>query len=255
MSPLSLNLRVKLAPPAARSAVKAPVRFSSPTIGKGLMPARGLVYSVVVHQIFFTCLVLWFVPSASTNAQRYQLSRVIDFSKPNEVIYLPAFGGGSEGSGHAGGEEGIPARGSEEGDKARKGFTYSGPQHIVSHPKSPTNDLQTILQPDLPNPQTLKQFVPLPNVVQMAAPKAPKKILPDKIQAPKQPSAKSAVPVDLTLPSNTPSTNPTASLTLPLADPDEPAAPRHVVHADQMVKNPNAPHRTDSNAAPNIQAN
>lgn len=261
MSPLSLNVSVRIAPPAVRTAVKTPVRFSSPNIGKGLMPARGLVYSIVVHQIFFTCLVLWFVPSASTNSSKYEVSRMLDLTNPHEVIYLPAFGGGSEGSGHSGGQEGTPARGSEEGDKARQGFTYSGPQHIVSHPKNPTNDLQTILQPELVNPPVIKQFVPLPNMVQMAAPKAPdpppapKKILPDKIQAPKQPAPKPATPLDLTLPANTPTTNPAASLTLPLAEPDEPVAPRHVVHTDKMMKNPNAPHRTDSAAAPQIEAN
>jgi len=267
MSPLSLNLRVKLAPTAARTALQAPVRvrFSTPNIGRGLMPARGLVYSFVVHQLAFACLLVLFVPLGSANpSANYELARMIDLSKPHEVMYLPAFGGGSEGKGHEGGQEGTPARGSEEGDKARKGFTYSGPQHIVSHPKNPTNDIQTILQPELVNPPVIKQFMAMPNIVQTAAPKAPdppapveapKKVLPDKIQAPKQPAMKPAIPQELTLPSATPISNANASLTLPLADPDEPTAPRHVVRADKSVKSPTAPHRTESVAAPNFDGN
>ncbi len=38
------------------------------------------------------------------------------------------------------------------------------PQTILSNPPKPTNHIQTILQPDLPNPPLLENFVPLPNM-------------------------------------------------------------------------------------------
>ncbi len=39
------------------------------------------------------------------------------------------------------------------------------PQAILSNPPKPTNPMQTILQPDLPNPPSLENFVPLPNML------------------------------------------------------------------------------------------
>jgi len=39
------------------------------------------------------------------------------------------------------------------------------PQTIVSHPDRATNPMQTILQPDLPNPPSLENFIPLPNLL------------------------------------------------------------------------------------------
>ena len=39
------------------------------------------------------------------------------------------------------------------------------PQTILSNPPKPTNHIQTILQPDLPNPPSLENFIPLPNML------------------------------------------------------------------------------------------
>jgi len=39
------------------------------------------------------------------------------------------------------------------------------PQTILSNPPHTTNHMQTILQPDLPNPPSLENFIPLPNIL------------------------------------------------------------------------------------------
>jgi hypothetical protein len=39
------------------------------------------------------------------------------------------------------------------------------PQTILSNPPHATNHMQTILQPDLPNPPSLENFIPLPNIL------------------------------------------------------------------------------------------
>jgi hypothetical protein len=39
------------------------------------------------------------------------------------------------------------------------------PQTILSNPPRATNHMQTILQPDLPNPPSLENFIPLPNIL------------------------------------------------------------------------------------------
>ena len=39
------------------------------------------------------------------------------------------------------------------------------PQAILSNPPKPTNHMQTILQPDLPNPPSLENFISLPNIL------------------------------------------------------------------------------------------
>ena len=39
------------------------------------------------------------------------------------------------------------------------------PQTILSNPPKPTNHMQTILQPDLPNPPSLENFIHLPNIL------------------------------------------------------------------------------------------
>jgi hypothetical protein len=51
---------------------------------------------------------------------------------------------------------------------SKKGMSYPGPQPILSNPPDPTNSIQTILQPELEDPQVLVPLLPVPNLVQFA---------------------------------------------------------------------------------------
>src|SRR5439155_14473648 len=84
------------------------------------------------------------------------------------VLYLPAMGDRPH--------KGEPEPGSKPNDKSApvapaprtRGLSYPGPQPIVSDFEHPTNSIQTVLQPALPNPAILKPPLLLPNIVQVA---------------------------------------------------------------------------------------
>jgi len=64
-------------------------------------------------------------------------------------------------------------QGSAAPGKARSGFNFEGLQEIVSNPPHPNNNIQTVMQPAKKNLPELRAFVPLPNLVQTAAPAPP----------------------------------------------------------------------------------
>ncbi len=138
-------------------------------VGHGYRPGRGLVYSVIAHEIAFFILFFGsFSYSYIHRASPAELTQVIDLSNPKQVIYLPLLGGGSEGDGHPGGAPGIARKAPSAAPASNsKGLSYPGPQPIVSDPPNPTNRLQTVLQPALEYPPILQKFAPLPNMVQM----------------------------------------------------------------------------------------
>jgi hypothetical protein len=134
------------------------------------LPGWGLIYSFTVHALL--CLVLFLLSFAyrSINMPRLvPIASDLDLSNPNQVIYLPTLGGGSAGTAGAG--QPAAKRGKSPGSPARvsKGFSYPGEQPILSNPPLRTNPVQTILRPALEKPRELREFVPLPNMVQMAA--------------------------------------------------------------------------------------
>jgi hypothetical protein len=168
MALLLINLRARpLAPvrslPRGRSSRFAPVLLS-----RGSLPGRGVLYSFLAHEIWlFGMLLLSFLPGTARVRHSTEDVEMIDLRKQHEVIYLPSLGGGREGREHAGSGAGSAASISPgEAARSSKGFTYPGPQPMVSDPPNPTNQLQTILQPALSRPRILKSFAPLPNLVQ-----------------------------------------------------------------------------------------
>ncbi len=155
---------------------KAPAKSSSPdrdlwltcNVSRRWLPRRGLLFSLLVHEIAIVGLM--FIPPPSGPRSRVWREKQWEITMiPKDVLYLPQLGGGTKGGSAAktGGEASPQPKNPAPAVGAR-GVTYEGKQQIVSNPPNPTNHIQTILQPDLPNPPTLKAFVPLPNIVIIA---------------------------------------------------------------------------------------
>src|SRR5947209_13351107 len=145
-----------------------PAGLTFTEVGHGYRPGRGLVYSLIAHEIAFFSLIFLSLSFSYVHQSRPgELTKVINLSDPKQVIYLPVLGGGSEGEGHPGGGPGVPRKVSSAAPaSSSKGLSYPGPQAIVSDPPKPTNRVQTVLQPELVNPPILQKFAPLPNIVQ-----------------------------------------------------------------------------------------
>src|SRR2546427_37342 len=142
-------------------------RFSFDEVKTGHRPGWPLAYSCILHElaifaIFLLCIVAnRFHPIKETEA--------LNLNPTDQIIYLPVLGGGSEGNGREGGLSGdVEPKSAPAAARASKGFTYPGPQPILSQPPKLDNTQQTLLQPRLKLPPTLQDFVPLPNIVQMA---------------------------------------------------------------------------------------
>ncbi len=141
---------------------------------------RTLFYSYFAHagvilSIFMLPPSFWLVHGGA-DMETIALSDV----RQHEILLLPALGGGSEGQkgGHDG-SGGNSKRGSAGSGGGRPaGMVYKGPQPIVSNPSKADNFVQTIQQPDLLKPPTLKFPVPAPNIVLMAARHGPELIKP-----------------------------------------------------------------------------
>jgi hypothetical protein len=135
----------------------------------GLFPGRGLLYSFLFHEIAIFALLLFWpvsrVPLAMDPPRKWELTMI-----PKDALYLPALGGGDSGSQH----QGTSAAKSQALSTlaiaawSKAGVSYPGLQAIISNPPHPTNRIQTILQPALPNPPELTEFVSLPNRVKLA---------------------------------------------------------------------------------------
>jgi len=138
------------------------------SISRGWLPRRGLLFSLLVHEIAIVALM--FIPPPSGPRPRVWREKQWDTTMiPKEALYLPQLGGRNEGgSAEKAGGEASPVPKRPAPAAGARGVTYAGKQQIISNPPNPTNHIQTILQPDLPNPPTLKAFVPLPNMVIIA---------------------------------------------------------------------------------------
>jgi len=138
-------------------------------VSLGLFPGRGLLYSFLFHEIaIFSLLLFWpvnRVSPAMDPPKKWELTMI-----PKEALYLPALGGGDSGGQHQGRSAAkspsVAALAVAAWSKA--GVSYPGAQAIISNPPHPTNRIQTILQPPLPDPPELKEFVSLPNMVKLA---------------------------------------------------------------------------------------
>src|SRR5438309_274709 len=145
----------------------APVRLAFTEVRPGHRLGWPLAYSFILHELVLFAIVL-----LSIIASRFHPIKEAESLRVNptdQVIYLPVLGGGSEGNGHEGGLSGdVEPKSAPAPARASKGFTYPGPQPILSEPPKPDNTQQTLLQPRLKLPPKLQDFVPLANIVQMA---------------------------------------------------------------------------------------
>jgi hypothetical protein len=173
---------------SATSKQPAPLPVSFLEIGYGYRTGESFWYSVLLHQLVLIMIVFF---------SRYTLLHSVTFVTPqldkavpvNEAIYLPALGGGSEGTGKQGGgsgsehelSSGVRARG-------RRGFAYPGPQPMVSDPPHATLGIETILRPSLKNLPLLRRYLPVPDLVQAPAatevPKSVIKVQPERFAIP-----------------------------------------------------------------------
>src|SRR3989442_13767157 len=130
-------------------------------------PGWPLAYSCILHELAIFAIFL-----LSIVANRFhpiKETEPVKLNPTDQIIYLPVLGGGSEGNGREGGLSGdVEPKSAPAAARASKGFTYPGPQPILSQPPKLDNTQQTLLQPRLKLPPTLQDFVPLPNIVQMA---------------------------------------------------------------------------------------
>src|SRR6266568_2267524 len=147
----------------------------------GYLPARGLLYSVIAHELILFGLFLVFTYGlpALHPAKLVQVAKTQD-----HTIYLPEVGGGTQGEKSPGAGQSAPQQPSAAPARASKGFAYPGPQAILSDPPHPTNAFQTLQRPLLVHPAPLKKLVPLPNIVQMAETRLPSDLLAPKAAMP-----------------------------------------------------------------------
>ncbi len=135
-------------------------------------PVRGFLYSCLLHEVVLILLIM-LPPLVPAQRKRFEFDRWLPldthltFNFPR--LEPPRQEGGHEGGGKPGGKSGggSPEAGADSPAPAPKegGLVYPAPIEAVSNPPNPTNRIQTILQPDLPNPPEIKTPIPLPNVV------------------------------------------------------------------------------------------
>ncbi len=174
MALLALNLETRPAsqpdanpPGVLSSSVDSGLTYGS--VSTGLLPGRGLLYSFLLHEIaIFSLLLFWpggRISPALDPPKKWEVTMI-----PKDALYLPALGGGDSGGQHQGKSAAKSQALSQLTVAAwsKAGVSYPGVQAIISNPPNPTNRIQTILQPELPDPPELTTFAPLPNMVKLA---------------------------------------------------------------------------------------
>jgi hypothetical protein len=161
-----MNLEILLAPPETprvRSIRSLPI----PSFGEvryGYRPSGGLGISAFGHTLLIVVILLWGRFAFVTSPKQIEITPEV--IKTDSVLYLPTFGGGSEGAGKAGGGSGDAGRQTSSlPARSRKGFAYPGPQQMVSDPPKASLGIQTILQPSLKDLPLLHSYIPLPNII------------------------------------------------------------------------------------------
>jgi hypothetical protein len=167
------------APPTRRKSDATPT-FA--TFEFGYLPGRGLLYSIIGHEVAMFGLFLFI--TYALPAFRGQTLIVGSQSAQSHLIYLPEVGGGTEGQKSPGGGRSKPQQASAAPARASKGMAYPGAQAILSDPPNPTNAFQTLLRPLMVHPEPLKKLVPLPNIVQMAETRLPASLIAAKTALP-----------------------------------------------------------------------
>ena len=152
-------------------------RGAVPTFGTfkfGYLPTRGLLYSVIGHEVaIFGLFLLFHYGLPELRPQRM----IAHQNSQDHILYLPELGGGTEGQKSPGvGPTAAPEL-SAAPAHASKGFAYPGRQAILSDPPHPDNAFQTVQRPTLVHPEPIRQLVPLPNIIQMAETRLPSELI------------------------------------------------------------------------------
>ena len=180
-------LRLNPRQTAVRRSEQHRILFRSANLDYNYRPFRGLLFSLLAHASLLSG-VLFFPISAKVSERSRYLARAVIIDHNKMVLYLPAIGDRPH--------KREPEPGSKPHDKSApvastprsRGFSYPGPQPIVSDFEHPTNSIQTVLQPALPNPAILKPPLLLPNIVQVAdAGPVPEVKSPEPSQRPPEP--------------------------------------------------------------------
>ena len=243
--------RPPASPAPAHPAIPVPgfFGFHSATISRGVLPGRGLVYSILLHVLLAWYLVVWSPAlQAPVSAPSHQWDLTV-IPNDRDVLYLPRLGGGSS-SGKLGGAllaTNEPLRSASASAPSKPGANFPGEQTIVSNPPNP-NSLQTILQPDLLNPLPATRLFPLPNVVKLRSP-APAPL--QQTQRPLEPPGGVVAPseaptrkVPLTMPEQPPSVliPPSVPQLSALVSPGNPNLnPPEPAPAPVIIPNPTSP--------------
>jgi hypothetical protein len=169
---------------ASVDALSSSERYGVPTFSTfkfGYLPARGLLYSTIFHELALFALFLLF----TYGFPALQSAKLIpQLNSQDHRIYLPEVGGGTEGQKSPGAGQSAPQQPSAAPAHASKGFAYPGPQAILSDPPNPTNVFQTIQRPLLVHPEPINKLIPLPNIVQMAETRLPRDLIAPKAAMP-----------------------------------------------------------------------
>jgi hypothetical protein len=162
-----LYLRENVAVPPKE---RPPLQLTSANLCRVYFPSRGVPYSLIIHAFVAAGFVL--LPPIRIPSELIPTPEkvvMLDLNDPETMMYLPELGGGSRGMD-------LPAERLNSSRKepsaspagGSKGLSYPGPQRIISDPPEPTNEIQTILQPEIENAPILTPLIPLPNIVQFA---------------------------------------------------------------------------------------
>jgi hypothetical protein len=190
------DLREKLSRKAAIKPVIKPLassvrplssseRYGVPTFSTfkfGYVPARGLIYSSIGHELALVGLFL----VVTYGLPIFKSPKLLPpQNSQDHIIYLPEVGGGSEGQKSPASSQSVPQLDSAAPARASKGFAYPSKQAILSDPPNPTNAFQTVQRPLLVHPEPIRKLVPLPNIVRMAETRLPGDIIAPKATRPK----------------------------------------------------------------------
>ena len=170
---------------ASVNALSSSERYGVPTFSTfkfGYVPARGLLYSSIGHELALLGLFLAFTYGIPAFKGQKLLPPQ---NSQDHLVYLPEVGGGSEGQRSPSSSQSVPQPDSAAPARASKGFAYPGKQAILSDPPNPTNAFQTVQRPLLVHPEPIRKLVPLPNIVQMAETRLPGDIIAPKAAKPK----------------------------------------------------------------------
>ncbi len=226
---------------ALRIQIRAP-RFA--LLPAATPPRGGLLLSVLVHTVMVLALLTWLpllIPGRSIIVARTTADILRD---PDEqVLMLPVLPRitdvGSRGDllrelkkmerslAKAKSRAGRPKSNPPKAD-------FAAPQIVVSNPPEWTNDVQTILRPDLLAPPKLKYPVRLQSMLMLPAPTAPVRVVP-QLEQPAVPTPVGLVPFQATVPRVQVPVLPMGAPKQSSAVPAEQAAPKIAGAADRSL--------------------